>query len=202
MTSLIPYHAWRLTPGAEPASERFSSLSPGELSKLCHLDLYASLRPGDDPVARSARYYRTLFTRATAAPANASGCQPCLFPSPLPPRRTAATYPCFAHRSSLLDQCSRGNSERQCAPIHATDNLAHPDTNGYRRPLLSRSLLFERRCLCSPDGTPVIGIFRGTMSPRGQPLSLSLSLSLTNLPAQKPRSRSIKSGGIQCFSAN
>lgn len=55
MTSLIPYHteadAWN---GVSP----FRSLSPGELSKLCHLDLYASLHPvayaprNDDPVAR------------------------------------------------------------------------------------------------------------------------------------------------------
>lgn len=111
-------------------------------------------------------YYCTLFTRATAALKRKwVSTVPFSLPPSLATHRHTLVLHTVVARPSLLDQCSRGNSERQCAPIHATDNLAHPDTNGYRRPLLSRSLLFERRCLCSPDGTPVIGIFRGTMSP-------------------------------------
>lgn len=155
MTSLIPYHA-----EAEP-TERFSFLSPSELSKLCHLDLYASLRPGDDPVAIRVLLHVIYPARSeTQVGVNRAF-------SPPSPRTGIPLF--YTPLSVPLFWISAREGIQNAPPIHATDNLAHPDTNGYRRPLLSRSLLFERRCLCSPDGTPVIGIFHN--EPRGQPLS-------------------------------
>lgn len=98
MTSLIPYHA-------EP-TQRFSSLSPGELSKLCHLDLLcilATIR------LRSALLLHALFTRATVALKRDRGCQPCLFPPPFP-------HPSFPPLLSVPAYTDRRGIQNASAP--------------------------------------------------------------------------------------
>lgn len=94
MTSLIPYHA-----EAEP-TERFSSLSPSELSKLCHLDLYASLRPGDDPVAIRVLLHVIYPARSETQVGVNRAFSPPSF------SRRAPVYPCFTHRCPFLSSGS------------------------------------------------------------------------------------------------
>ena len=78
------------------------SPSPGELSKLCHLDLYASLRRGAAQRVATIRlrvHYYT-FTRATVA-RNASGCR-CFATSLFPPLPRPSHIPAFPpHLSSF-----------------------------------------------------------------------------------------------------
>lgn len=143
---------------------------------------YRRVAPRRDATIRLRVHYYT-FTRATVA-RNASGCRVIFlslslfsFVSCLLSLSIAVTYPRFPHGFILLFYWigARRGIQNAGARSMARITSRTRTLNGYRRPFLSRSLLFERRCFVRLDGTATITTFEryneSRMGGAGPPLT-------------------------------